>query len=521
MPQAPVPWDVRAALARGRTPRATYIVLLSFVIAVGVISRLYGIGYESAWHDEALTLAHLDAPTLPAYLDRVWTQDPVTRLSPVYFVVQYLWSRLAGTSLLSVRLLSVLFGVACIPWVCAIGRRLFGATAGLLAGWAFSVSLVHVYFAQEVRFYAMVCFLALASQWVLVVSRERARLADAGGHALLNGLLLWTHCVAPLLFLAQGAYLLLTCRRRPLRFLIAWLAAHAAVVALFAGWVMWLGYNVDTQSAAYNDYPGSWREFANALLVFTGGRFDNRDPASHLPGGVSFDLFICLGVVLVIAGFAYRSLWPDVSEDPKKIAQRRDAVLLSLLWLIVPLVALYAVSHLWKPFFYYRYVLYSAPAICVLAGGALMRVREDRMRIGFAAALCVACAYQNIGMPRPLRPDFRLAAGLIEQYSEPDDLAFPFKPLNEVPFRLCSNLPADRIRGFSGFSELIRESINEVRNGRSVWVVFTLWSKVDEFERQMRDAGLTVMRFVYPGMTDVTICHVQPGEPEALPPAGG
>lgn len=512
--------------------RVVHLALLGAVLLAGAWVRLYALPRESPWHDEALTILHLDSPSLPAYLDRVMTQDPIPRLAPAYYVVQYAWSRVCGVSVAAVRTLSALFGIAAIALLYTLGRRLFGAGAGLLAALALSLSMVNIYYAQEIRFYAMTNLLALGSMWAFVRVFEDGRRRDWGLLLLCSALLFWTHSVAPLLLLPQGVYLLLFHRRGRTQ-VIAWFGAHALISAAYAVWAVHIGYDLDAAAAHYNDMPGSWREFLNALLVFAGGRPDNRDPSPLMPAGVSLDYFIAITTCVLVLGFCFKT-WtacqgyasiepqdtvrPDggcSGENARGPSVRMRAVILLCLWLLVPLVALYVVSHTWRPFFYYRYVLHSSLPVCLLMGGALAGLREERMRIGLAAALFAACAYQNLAIPRPFRPNFLEAAALVEDRIAEDGLVYAFKPLNGLAFRCNSRLPDDRIVTYEGFPELCHDTASVVKSApaagaaaREVWVVFTLWSRLDDFAEHMTAAGLEIEWFVYPGLTELTLCRV-------------
>ena len=501
--------------ARWANTHTAHAVCVAMVILAGLAFRVFEIEEESPWHDEALSVLHLDATSLSEFLGRIHAQDPIPGISPLYFIAEYGWSCVCGVSVVAVRLLSVMWSLGCITLLYLIGRRLFGPGAGLIGALAYSLSFVNVYYAQEIRFYAQTSFFALLAILALLRAMETGRKRDWAAYTLAIAALLWTHALAGLFFAPQALFLAYSLSAHRPRVLPA-LASQILVALAFGAWVLALGYDVEASTAPYRDMPGSWREFANALLVFTGGRYDNRDLSSVLPAGVSFDYFIAITTAVLVAGLVFKQYRPGGAANAVH-ARERSALVLLILWLIVPPVLLFALSHAWRPIFYYRYVLYSSCAVYLLLGAAIVRLNDTRIRIGLAAALLVALAYQNLATPRPLRPHFQWAAALIEAIAAPDAEVYPFKPLTELPFRCSSRLPGSRIRGYEGFPELCHDAAAAARAGREVWTIFTLWSRTGDFEEHMRAAGLEARQYIYPGPAPITLFQV-PAYPQAHQP---
>jgi mannosyltransferase len=498
--------DLARTWAMTRSFRAT-LLLLVMLVAAGF--RLYLIELEAPWYDEALTVRHIGAPSLTAYLERAFDQDPYLRISPVYYILQYLWAGVFGASVLSLRLLSVTLGVATLAPLYGLGRRFFGTRAALLGGLALALSLVHVYYSQEIRFYALLVLLAAGSMAALT------RALHEGGarwwllHIALNALLLWTHSFAALLFVPQGLYLL-ACHRRHTRQWLGWGAAHVGIVLAFYGFMRVIGYDALGRSTYYQDYPGGWRELANAFLVFTGGRYNNLDPSPFLPPhNVSFDLLIG-ALFLLLAGVLAWTAWQDRQTGTPPPARVREGLILLAVWWLVPVLLLYGLSQFWRPVFYYRYVLFSALPVYLIIGAGIMGLRNPRVRLGVALALFVALGYQNLALVRPLRPSYVRAAQHIAHVAAPNSLVFPFKHINALPFRTVSGMPDDRIVLHEGYGELIDSVIEATGQGHEVWVLFYLWNRVDDFIARMEKAGRPVESPSFPGAATLTLVRVLP-----------
>ena len=103
-----------------RVPRA--LIALTVVAAA---LRLPTLGSQSLWLDEVLT-GRLARGSLGDLLHRVATEEANP---PLFYLLEWAWTRVAGTSEVALRLPSALFGIALVPVAFAIGRRLLGGAA--------------------------------------------------------------------------------------------------------------------------------------------------------------------------------------------------------------------------------------------------------------------------------------------------------------------------------------------------------------------------------------------------------
>jgi mannosyltransferase len=68
----------------------------------------------------------------------------------LYYVLLHVWLSLGSTEAF-IRGLSVLFSLATVPVLYALGVRVGGRMAGLLAAWLLAINAYHVRYAQEAR----------------------------------------------------------------------------------------------------------------------------------------------------------------------------------------------------------------------------------------------------------------------------------------------------------------------------------------------------------------------------------
>ncbi|SCG79757.1 Dolichyl-phosphate-mannose-protein mannosyltransferase [Micromonospora rifamycinica] len=145
----------------------------------------YGIGRAQLWRDE---LATWSAATRPIG-DLLRLTRTIDAASGPYYLSVHAWTGLAGDSEAALRLPSVLAMAAAAGLTAVLGRRLFGSAAGLLAGLLFAVLPGTSRYAQEARPYALVTLLAVLATVLLVRALDRpGRWRWAGYAAAVAGL---------------------------------------------------------------------------------------------------------------------------------------------------------------------------------------------------------------------------------------------------------------------------------------------------------------------------------------------
>ena len=479
-------------------PWATVVLLL----LLGIGLRALALSQEAAWGDEALTTVCFPSGGLRAYLDCVFSEDDRLRLAPVYYYVQFGWSQCFGGTLNALRALSIALSVVAGLQLYGLIRSLHSHRAACWALFLFSVSLFEIYYGQEVRFYALMNVFALAAlqgAWWYTRGHTRAGLALA---VVGNGGLVWTHTFAVVFVLALGVYML-RYLRAPKR-LIPWFAVHGAMAVTLFGWLAWLRYDFDGQSAAYGDMGAGWRELANTAIQFAGGRFSNIDPAAYIAGGWSADLILTALMALLVGMLLALSLRSRAGR-----ARSAESWLL-LTALILPPLLLFTLGKVWRPCFFTRYVIYSALPLYGLAGMAMASLPSGLFRRGVAVLLVVLFAWQNLALPRPFRADYGAVARAVATDPAPEKAVLALKPFNydAVAYALRdSGVTVELLLGLKEIAGITRARAAE---GKSVWVVFYRWSDLEAFERQLADAPVTISHFTSAGMPPLTIYHVVP-----------
>ena len=177
---------------------------LGVLVAAGAALRFATLDAQSFWRDEASTVLLL-RDSLEGVLRGVSEREATP---PLYYALAWLWSQAAGTGEVGLRSLSALLGTLTIPVAFAIGARLGGRSAGLLAAALVALNPFLIWFSQEARPYALLVLLtAIATLWWLRAMTEPDRRAPLAWGAA-GALALLAHYFAVFLLIPQAALLL-------------------------------------------------------------------------------------------------------------------------------------------------------------------------------------------------------------------------------------------------------------------------------------------------------------------------
>jgi len=153
-------------------------VRLTLIVLLGLGLRLYRLDAVSLWSDEIFTVhwIHKD-------LRFLWTDGLIIETSPpLYYTLLKFWAWLAGPSDFSMRLFSALASAATIPLVYLLGRAFGPPATGLAAALLFALMPMQLFYAQEVRTYALLpLFFATALLGLLHFTRTATAQDRTGG----------------------------------------------------------------------------------------------------------------------------------------------------------------------------------------------------------------------------------------------------------------------------------------------------------------------------------------------------
>jgi len=420
----------------GLRARGWHLILILALLLLAFALRIYRLPEQSLWYDEALSV-HYARQSLPGLLAGVSGSDH----PPLHSLLLHGWIALAGQSEFAVRYLSLWWGVLGVALICLLAKRLFDKPTALLATALLAISPLHVWYSQEARMYSLAVALSLGVVLALqaVVARGQSSAWPWVSYVLASVLALYAHFFTSfvLIFtnLAFCAWWLVRAGRegwpamRPL--LIRWATAQLAVLLLFLPWGRFAAEQVATNATYWHGALGLGQIVRDTALAFTAG--DRvRTPLAQ-------------ATTAVLAAVALLGLqvatWD--SRDPASWGlSRRQRALWLLLWLVVPVAALFVISHD-RPKFAPRYLLPALPALHLLIAAAGARLASlahathtltgwlhqrwlAALGLLLASTLAVgtsATSLQQQYFEESLaRPDFRAVAGYVKNHAHPDDV---------------------------------------------------------------------------------------------------
>lgn len=391
---------------------------------------LLGIGRDSLWMDEMSTLITMEGG-LP---EAVPASMHVHNHPPLYFVLLWLWSAVAGTSDAVLRLPSVFFMAACVPLLHKMARQAAGPWAGFFACQLFMLSPVVLRYAQEARPYALYCFLSLVSLHLFL------RLLDHRGsldrHRTVADPAASKRLPARRDFAAYGVATLAMCATHP--YAAFAVAAHMAVVgALGAGLRKafartWAGVLLCLLPLAVSFAVESWRmtHFLTSpdVQLWPGPGFaELLGLAPRLVFGPTtlWSTAASATAALALAAFLRRSI-----RAPESRLRIVGTAMYAALTLLLPML----VTVLYTANIYaLRYFIASMPAVLLLCVSVFYRGAPRRFGAHALCGLLLALAVPGaVDYHRtPQRIQWKEAASFVDARLTPNDAVLLYSPRAE------------------------------------------------------------------------------------------
>jgi 4-amino-4-deoxy-L-arabinose transferase-like glycosyltransferase len=352
--------------------------ILAAILILSVFGlTLSGIVHDSFWLDEGWTAATIrDEPrAIDSWRDAVrYIRDSLLHTfervradvhPPLYFMLLDSWSLLVGESQFVLRLPSAFMGTLALAGIYAVAKQWFNWRTGLIAVLLLGTSGFFIYYSREARMYTL--YLALTTIATAAYSRwwHKPTLWRGLFYGLLMALALYTHYVGALIFVAHGIHLLITWRKMDMnnhvptdspslrvgRGLGGGVIPYLTALLLFFAWIpfAYAQWQAHPHGAAGHFIPTNWHTVSGVILVLT-----------------------CGYAVNYVLPFLLSRLVLDTITDRKML----QAVLLLLLWLLLPITLLLLINARGYGIFQMRYIIATVPAWVLLLAVAIDRIRS-------------------------------------------------------------------------------------------------------------------------------------------------
>ena len=144
------------------SPRNRELLILGILLALGLLTRFFGIGYQSIWIDEGSTF-YFSHYSWEAFWS---TPEPNP---PVYYSMEGIFLDLLGQNELALRFTSAIAGAISVPLIYILSMRLFRSRpAALVSSALLLLSPICLFYGQEARGYMIVLMIFIIQIMVLL-----------------------------------------------------------------------------------------------------------------------------------------------------------------------------------------------------------------------------------------------------------------------------------------------------------------------------------------------------------------
>ncbi len=160
-------------------------IILGLIIALGAFIRFLDITYYPLWCDEIYTKGAAIQNLKTCFLD---AGNP-----PLFFILEYLFTRIFSTSDLALKFLPCVFGISLIPVMFLLFKEICGKKAGLFAAFMTAVNMLSIYHSQEARAYSLDMLLSVGAIYLLFKYLNNTTTKNLVFYALITFLMINTN----------------------------------------------------------------------------------------------------------------------------------------------------------------------------------------------------------------------------------------------------------------------------------------------------------------------------------------
>ena len=418
-------------LAKIRQILTTNNILLAmiFLIFVASLLRLYKLGERSLWYDEAASVRNvMGLLKLSPYED--WGLLGLLkeeRVPPLYvfFMIPFYY---VSSSEWSMRLVSVIFGVATIPLMYFFGSRLFNKKIGFIGALLLTVSPLHIYYSQELRSYSLFLFFSILIFYFSYLALEDNKNTYYIGLTIATVLGVYTYTYAVFPWFIVNLYFIFNWKAYQ-HLLRKWLLSNLITIILCLPGVFHVIYHLITGTSTLANFPIGLRTIIATPYIFTTGRV-------FFPTGLNL---IFIGIQAVIFGIGlFMGIWALWQERVRQDGRQRlslfvvIAITCILIWFIsLSLVPLFDEGRV-------NYIIFFLPFYYLLVAKGWNYLPNRTIKaalVGLAVSISLISVYpfyfewNQVG-----KGSFRVAAEHVQRNFKEQDAIYHTSGQSTLPF---------------------------------------------------------------------------------------
>ena len=508
-------------------------IFYTMLFGIGILLRLYRISQESISLEEYACIANLNLESILHFIREQRNTYPYGGI--LFPLLQYFWGKIFGTSIVSLRLLSISFWSAFYMLFLFSLKKLeqkkrlpSNITMFVCIGIVFSPALI--FLGQEARMYMAYIFFVWCSFFLLLkVIEDLSNRRFVFLWFLTNQLLLWTHHIGIIIWATEFLLLLTIYRkdRGKLKRVIYLIVIH---IIFMIPWVLWI-LTIPPQPGELHKYylkPSLQNLFSFPLLlnlVGTGGicpvgnthpwEFDFSSFAQFLHHSYQgFTIALMILLLLNFIGYGYGYFRTRNSNDGD-----RYIFLLLLSFFIIPSILLFVLARWGPPVFTTRYLSFLVPLHFIGLGFLTSKTRKGIQSL-FISFVVIVLLYQfGIMMNTPWRMDWKGVGKTIREKATPQDLILIQDPFWRPIFNINNPklpLPVSEAYTEEGLADVARTlflSLNfEQTEKPYVWIIIPniYGASHTSFPAVLDKYGLSYFVQTFPGEQKIWLYRVSP-----------
>jgi mannosyltransferase len=448
-------------------------LMLLVILFLGLFLRIYHLGDESIWLDEAVSIKWAN---LSPFQILVATSKDVH--TPLYYIILHFWISLFGDSEFSTRFLSLIFGLLSIFMIYRVGSLISDRETGLLSSLILALSAFHIYYSQEIKMYSLLSLLTLLSMYFFIKILKEKNLIVSIGYVVFSTFLVYVHSFGIFIIIAQNAFiftLFLSSKREGFELnLRRWVLLQVVLIALFTPWIMILIKQIlRAQSGSKIGWipEPSIHSIIKSFKLYSGS-----------------NLFLCLFLILSFFSLATHEKLLGRTNWKKSLNSTPDDkgyVLLSnfyrncllLVWLLTPIVLPFVISKVSAPIYWYRYTIVASLAFYLLVAKGIRSISSGYLKFAVISLVILGSLVGVQGYNLATNKErWRELVTYVETNAEHGDLLLFNAGYSQVPFDYYSRrtdlikrpFPEDTI---TVDKENIKELANTIEGHNRVWVI--------------------------------------------------
>jgi len=385
------------------------------------------------WADEGYTT------WLTKYsLSAIFTVLPTDNHPPLYYYLLHLWRGIFGSSVFSIRSLSVVSSTLCLPVMYLLARRIFESRlCGLIALSFAALSYSPIWYAKEARCYALLELVSCLCVYSMVLALEKASIARLLLVCLFTTALLYTHTMA--LFYVPGVVVFWICYPSKLDMRVR--LKHAALIAavvllLYAPWIRTLWTQVRWVHTGFWPAKPDLTALLKTICMYCGVDTDNLQPAirAHLPGTRLFGFLTWVPLVVISLG------WGFIDGITSREAAVRRKVLAISAFAALPILLVFVDSRLLTSVFVNRVFIGAGVFLPLLFCFPIAYSRNWSIYARVAPAVIILMvAALSLSVQHEQRADWRGVTRFVLSLPEPQREVFAFQPFCQMLLDYYSN----------------------------------------------------------------------------------